>query len=323
MKTNTLYKRSFNRCLDLLAERPLGPLPLSEAALAARLGVSRTTVRAVLAGLTEAGILRSAGAGRHLTRHPGPQDHFPDPQTEGAAQIVERKFMQMVLTGDYRPGQTINSAELARQFGTSTTAVREYLTRFSQFGLMERRANSGWIFKGVTTGFATEIYEIREMFELRSARRFVSLDDTAPAWAALDTIEREHRDLLQHIDSRYSDFSRLDERLHRLIHEASHNRFIREFYDVISIIFHYHYQWDKTDEKERNIVAIGEHLDYIAALRSRDLRLIDAKCRAHLRSARATMLRSIVTGPLQGEERKPGNGTAPVPPELNPRKAAG
>ena len=92
---------------------------------------------------------------------------------------------------------------------------------------------------------------------------------------------------------------------------------------MISIIFHYHYQWDKTDEKERNIVAIGEHLDYIAALRSRDLRLINAKCRAHLRSARATMLRSIVTGPLQGEERKPGNGTAPVPPELNPRKAAG
>ena len=323
MKTNTLYKRSFNRCLDLLAERPLGPLSFSEAVLAARLGVSRTTVRAILTGLTEAGILRSDGTGRHLARHPGPQDHFPDPQTEGASQIVERKFMQMVLTGDYRPGQTINSAELARQFGTSTTAVREYLTRFSQFGLMERRANSGWIFKGVTTGFATEIYEIREMFELRSARRFVSLDDTAPAWAALDAIEREHRDLLRHIDRRYSDFSRLDERLHRLIHEASHNRFIREFYDVISIIFHYHYQWDKTDEKERNIVAIGEHLDYIAALRSRDLRLIDAKCRAHLRSARATMLRSIVTGPLQGEERKPGNGTAPVPPELNPRKAAG
>lgn len=321
MKTNTLYKRSFNRCLDLLAEQPLGPLPFSEAGLAAQLGVSRTTVRAILAGLREAGILRGHGE-RCLARHPDPRDHFPDPQTEGASQIVERKFMQMVLTGDHRPGQTINSAELARQFGTSTTAVREYLTRFSQFGLLERRANSGWIFKGVTTGFATEIYEIREMFELRSARRFVGLDDTAPAWAALDAIEREHRDLLRHIDSRYSDFSRLDERLHRLIHEASHNRFIREFYDVISIIFHYHYQWDKTDEKERNIVAIGEHLDYIAALRSRDLRLIDAKCRAHLRSARATMLRSIVTGPLQGEERKP-SGTAPAMPQMSSRKAAG
>jgi DNA-binding GntR family transcriptional regulator len=298
MKTNTVYKKSFNRCLALLREHPLGPLPFSEAGLAARLDVSRTTVRAILAGLTEAGILRGQGAGRLLARHPGAEDQFPDPQTEGASQIVERRFMQMVLTGDYRPGQTINSAELARQFGTSTTAVREYLTRFSQFGLLERRANSGWIFKGVTTGFATEIYEIREMFELRSARRFVSLDDDAPAWAALDAIEQEHRDLLRHIDSRHSDFSRLDERLHRLIHEASHNRFIREFYDVISIIFHYHYQWDKTDEKERNIVAIGEHLDYIAALRSRDLRLIDAKCRAHLRSARATMLRSIVAGPL-------------------------
>ena len=29
---------------------------------------------------------------------------------------------------------------------------------------------------------------------------------------------------------------------HRLINDASRNRFIEDFYDVISLIFHYHYQ---------------------------------------------------------------------------------
>nr|WP_305123437.1 GntR family transcriptional regulator [Roseomonas sp. GC11] len=283
-----------------MASRPLGEWPCSEAELAEQLEVSRTTVRAVLAGLGEAGILEARAARRLVLRHPQAQDFFPDPQTESVGQVVERKFMQMVLQGDYRPGQMVSTSELARQFGASTTAVREYLTRFSQVGLLERRENSGWIFKGVTTEFAVEIYEIREMFELRSARRFVSLGDDAVAWKKLDEIEGEHHDLLRDIEHRYQDFSQLDERLHRLIHDASCNRFIRDFYDVISIIFHYHYQWDKSDEKERNHIAIVEHLEYIAALRTRDLRLIDAKCKAHLRTARTTLLRSIASGPLSG-----------------------
>jgi DNA-binding GntR family transcriptional regulator len=299
MKANTIYKRAYNRCLTLLAERPEGEWACSEAELAQVLDVSRTTVRAVLASLAERGILATDGLRRCLRRHPQEADYFPEPQTETVAELVERRFMDWVLNGDCRPGQTVNASELARQFGTSTTAIREYLTHFIHFGLLERHRNSGWIFKGVTPEFAAEIYEIREMFELRSARRFVELSDRSPAWAQLDEIERQHHILLAQIDSRFRDFSRLDEQLHRLIHDASCNRFMQEFYDVISIIFHYHYQWNKADEKERNIAAIHEHLAYIAALRSRDLRLIDAKCRAHLKTARATMLRSITDGPLR------------------------
>jgi DNA-binding GntR family transcriptional regulator len=298
MKANTVYKRAYNRCLGILANRELGDWPCSEAELSVVLEVSRTTVRAVLASLISAGILAPQGLRRCLRRHPREPDYFPDIQTETVAELVERKFMQWVLQGDCRPGQTVNSSELARQFGTSTTAIREYLTHFHHFGLLERHPNSGWVFKGVTPDFAVEIYEIREMFELRSARRFVELSDSSPAWAQLDEIEAQHRRLLAEIDERYSDFSRLDERLHRLVHNASRNRFIRDFHDVISMIFHYHYQWNKADEKERNIVAIHEHLAYIDALRSRDLRAIDMKCRAHLKTARATLLSSIGDGPM-------------------------
>lgn len=297
MKANTVYKRAHNRSLSLVLDRPLGSALPSEAELAQALDVSRTTVRAVLSGLEEAGILCAGATRRCIARHPVPADYFPDMQTESAADLVERKFMQWILEGDCRPGQSINASELARQFGTSTTAIREYLSHFRHFGLLERRPNSSWVFKGVTPDFAAEIYEIREVFELRSARRFIEIPPQAAPWRELEAIEQEHLALLAEIDTRYSDFSRLDERLHRLIHDASHNRFITGFYDVISLIFHYHYQWDKSDERERNSAAIHEHLAYIAALRSRDPRAIDAKCRAHLRTARTTLLRSIQLGP--------------------------
>ncbi|TIX35648.1 MAG: GntR family transcriptional regulator, partial [Mesorhizobium sp.] len=148
---------------------------------------------------------------------------------------------------------------------------REFLIRFSRFGLIEKRRNSHWVLKGFTRAFALELTEIREMFELRSAAAFAALPEDSPVWADLDRLEDEHQRLAREIAVRFSEFSELDERFHRLIHRASHNRFIVDFYDVIAMIFHYHYQWNKAQERERNEVAVQEHLAYIAALKSRDL----------------------------------------------------
>jgi DNA-binding GntR family transcriptional regulator len=293
MKSNSVFKRAHNRFLSKLANEEPGTQIRSEVELARDLEVSRTTVRAVLSSFTSTGIIYPDGALRRLARQPMASDYFPETQTESVGDAVERRFMEWILQGDLRPGKLINCAELARQFSTSTTAIREHLAHFNHFGLLERRPNSAWVFKGITDDFAMEIYEIRELFELRSAHRFAELAPDAAAWAELDSIEREHHRLLANIDERYKEFSRLDERLHRLVHDASNNRFVVNFYDVISMIFHYHYQWNKADEKERNYVALHEHLDYIAALRSRNLHEIDAKCRTHLQTARKTLLQSI------------------------------
>ena len=73
---------------------------------------------------------------------------------------------------------------------------------------------------------------------------------------------------------------------------AAPNRFIDSFYDIITVIFHYHYQWNKHDERQRNEVAIREHLTYIEALFSRNISMVELACRAHLSSARDTLLRS-------------------------------
>ena len=70
------------------------------------------------------------------------------------------------------------------------------------------------------------------------------------------------------------------------------NRFIDDFYDIITMIFHYHYQWNKRDERQRNEVAIREHLVYIEALFGRNVSMVELACRAHLASAKETLLRA-------------------------------
>ena len=131
------------------------------------------------------------------------------------------------------------------------------------------------------------------MFELRSALRFISLADQEPAWGELARIRNDHLALLEEAETRFTDFSALDERFHRCVNDASRNRFIVGFYDVISMIFHYHYQWNKRDERQRNIVAMHEHLTYIDALQRRDASVVTQSCNAHMATARLTLLASI------------------------------
>lgn len=291
MKTDTVFKKGFNDALTLVAGlREDERLP-SETVLARQLGVSRTTVRKVLASLEAAGLV-TGGAERRILAPSGTVRPFPHAETIPMADQVEERFMEWLLRDNARPGMAINELDLARKFGIATTGIREFLNRFQRFGLIEKRPNAGWVFKGFTPGFAVELFDIRELFELRSARALAALPETSPLWRQLEALRREHLVLLGDIDARYHDFSDLDSRFHRLISSAAPNRFIDSFYDIITAIFHYHYQWNKQDERQRNEVAIREHLTYIDALVSRNPALVELACRAHLASARQTLLRS-------------------------------
>lgn len=292
MKTDTVFKRAFNDALHVVAELNDGdPIP-PETALAARLGVSRTTVRKVLAELDEQGLISGAGRTRSARLSGRALSPFPEAETVPAAVQVEKQFMEWMLRGDAKPGSVINELELARQFGVATTVIREFLHGFHRFGLIERRPSGGWVLQGFTAAFALELFEIREMFELRSAKVFASMPEASPLWQDLEGLREEHIALLGDIDARFHDFSSLDSRFHRLVITASPNRFIDGFYEIITLIFHYHYQWNKQDERERNEVAIREHLAYIDALFSRSEAQIVDTCRLHLASAKQTLIRS-------------------------------
>lgn len=292
MKTDTLFKRAFNDALLLLHRlHDEDPLP-SETVLARQLGVSRTTVRKVIEALLAQGMIRGAGRLRFALPSGGQALPFPEAETVPTSVQIEKQFMEWMLRGDAKAGSLINELELARQFGVATTVIREFLNGFQRFGLIERRPSGGWVLQGFAGSFALELFEIREMFELRSAKAFAGLPDDSPLWDELHRLRAEHVALLAEIDDRFHDFSNLDSRFHRLVNTAFPNRFIDGFSDIITLVFHYHYQWNKKDERERNEVAIREHLNYIDALLSRSRNAIVTACRTHLASAKQTLIRS-------------------------------
>jgi DNA-binding GntR family transcriptional regulator len=290
VKQNNVFKEAFNRYVKTL--RKDDELP-AEPEIAQTLGISRSTARAILVRLSEENIILWQKQKKVVLRDITDGDLFPMEETHSLHRIIEKSFMQLILSDTAQPGMQINELELARTIGVGTTSVREFLIRFSRYGLIEKRPNSHWVLKGFTTDFALELANVRDMFELHSAAEFAALPDDNPLWNELDAMEAEHRDVLDNIDAKFGAFSPLDERFHLMIHRASSNRFILDFYDVIAMVFHYHYQWNRESAKQRNRNALEEHLAYISALKSRDPAKAVAACKAHLSTARQTLITSM------------------------------
>lgn len=294
MRTDAVFKRAYNQCLELCASMTPGARLGSELTLAQKLDVSRTTVRKIADALLSSGVARVDDDGvKVIARHPRSEEFFPDDETEDAHKIVEKGFMNLVLHEEIRPGQHISTIALARRLGVSTSIVREYLSGFGQFGLIEKRSNGSWVFLGFDQQFAEELSDVRELFELRSAEAFCDLPLGSAVWTKLTQLEQAHEDALADIENHYKDFPHLDQQFHEVVNSVKHNRFVSNFDAIRSFIFHYHYQWSKHDDKERNTTAIIEHLDYIKALRTRDRAMIRAASLKHIRTARKNLLRSI------------------------------
>ncbi|MEX6505929.1 GntR family transcriptional regulator [Jiella sp. M17.18] len=292
-RTNERFKAAYNALLQRLEAWPEGAALPSEAAIAEWLSVSRTVARSALKELDEAGIVRWRGRDKQVLRRPLPADRFAPTDLRTGSERLERAFLEWILRRDVVPDTRLNVRDLSRRFSVNPAAVTEFLTRFSRFGLVRREGRDGWVLAGFTPQYAMELSDFRRMIELDAARRFAGLPEDHPVWAELTAMEAEHHRVLGAIETAFHDFSALDDRFHTAVVAITGNRFALEFQNLISFVFHYHYQWNKRSERERNEAAIGEHLVYIAALRSRDPARIAAAADAHLSTARQTLLASI------------------------------
>jgi len=292
-RSNSVYKEAYNRCLAHITGLGKGAQLPPEAELAEILHSSRTTVRAVLEHLSTSGIIDWDGRRKLILRRPLKGDYFPDEETKSASERIETQFMEYILGGDLKPGAILRESELAREFGVSSSAIREYLIRFSRFGLIRKEPNRHWVLHGFTRDFASDLFDVREMYEMRAFDSFVAGMDSARR-TDLAGLLSVHQSVADNIDADYLKFPRLDERFHRMLIDDLNNRFVDDFYELISLIFHFHYRWKKDHEKQRNLDASREHMAVIRALLDGDAGAAREAFRVHLQSARRTLMDSVI-----------------------------
>lgn len=292
-RTDERFRNAYNKLLDLCNHMELGEQLPPEIALAGEMEVSRTIVRSALQKLDEEKIIHWDGRSKLLVRRPLARHRLASTDLPLSTEELERRFLDWILKFDVPAGTSLNVAQLSRQFGVPAHSLQEFLSGLSKFGLVERRQRGGWTLLGFTAEFAVELSDFRLLLELNAVRQLLDLPEDDEIWKKLAELKRDHEALGRDIQRRYHDFSLLDEKFHATINSVVKNRFVVEAQKVISLIFHYHYMWDKTDERERNAAALQEHLEWINAMLDKDWERSEKAAIKHLRRSKETLLSSL------------------------------
>lgn len=297
-RTDVRYREAFNKLLDICASLKVNSQLPPEIALAEQADVSRTVVRNALQRLHDENIIQWEGRAKTLIRKPLVKDRLKVPEQSTSLDELQSSFLNWVVRFDVPPGTSLNVTQLSKQFSVAPHTLQEFLASLVRFGLVERRERGGWMLLGFTADYAIELSEFRSILEVNAMRVLIGLPKDNPVWDKLRILREQHITLLERINTHYHDFSSLDEQFHMTINGVVKNRFIVDFQKIISLIFHYHYQWNKSNERERNEAAIKEHINWIDALESGKLKAAEKAANIHLNSSKETLLASLETHKL-------------------------
>ena len=292
-RTDTRFRAAYNQTIAGLKDLGPGSLLPSELKLAEDLKVSRTVVRSVLQRLAASGIVRLDGRTKPLLRATTSADFLPELEEYISLAELEGRFLDWVLRFDVPAETPLNVAQLAKQFSVPPHLLQEFLASLGHFGLVERRQRGGWRLLGFTIDYAMELSDFRTLLEVNAVRAACALPEDHLFWSVLNELDDQHMNLLGRIDTDFRDFSKLDEKFHVTLNSVVKNRFVTHFQRVISMIFHYHYQWDKSSQRDRNRAAIGEHREIITAILARDADQAQAAMQAHLATSKKTLISSF------------------------------
>lgn len=115
-----------------------------------------------------------------------------------------------IVTGEFRPGDRILQADLAKRLEVSVTPIREALHRLEEEGLVESAPHRGTVVAGLDLDRAEQIYAMRMAVEPLHIRRTFG--------RATEADLREAREIVDAIDTTDDllTFNQLDERFHAL-----------------------------------------------------------------------------------------------------------
>ncbi len=225
------------------------------------------------------------------------------------AERVYTALRERLLRGDLPIGRRLVEQQLAAEFSTSRTPVREALRRLEGDGHIIREPGGGVSPSPPSVKSMRELYEVRVAIEELVARRAATSGDRGlieaidQEWRGLQAAGENNRSL-----PRGPDFVHADEAFHRALAHASGNdvaeTMLGDLNDRIRILRIH----DFTSE-DRIASTITEHLEILGSILARDPDASAAFMRAHVQRS-ALVVRERVGEALARMFELPAGGGA-------------
>lgn len=197
------------------------------------------------------------------------------------------QILLSIFTGEYQAGTRLKVQHLAKQYGVSSTPVREAIVELTGIGVVELIPNRGAVVAPFGIPEIREIYHVRRILEVEAVR--CACD--CPNLEEIELLLSDTRDLQQaDRDSKWGvRCSDLDKRTHIAIANAAGNKRLKaelDRYDrlmhIIRVLVN---DWDPFLDQIHN-----EHIEVLVAILKRDK---DAAGEAMARHLTATCERAI------------------------------
>jgi len=196
-------------------------------------------------------------------------------------------FKQQLLDSNLRPGEFVSQRKLCALLGLPLGAIREVIPRLEAEGLIKTVPQRGLQIANVDLKLVKNAFQLRLILEREGAQRYgetvtdAELDALAAKYRSI--VDRSKRDVTREL---LDEAQAADWGLHDRMIDSLGNEIISQLYRVnmlrIKLI-----RLDRVVlTPEALLPAMNEHLELVAALRTRRPREIAAAIERHLTSAR-------------------------------------
>lgn len=227
------------------------------------------------------------------------------PKIRNSQAKVYRHLRERIINLALRPGERLNTSEIAVNLAVSRTPVREALGRLEQDGLVTRESGWGYVVKTLTIKEVRDVYKVREALEVEAVREAVECVDEK----TLNELEGLLRKAREHWENgRVIEFRSCTRLFYLTIVRVTENDALQSMIAAIddrvrvlgAMLFNVY--------EERATESLIENSAVLDALKRRDLREAETAVRAHVSRARESLLHYMRHGDLKQQSETAANG---------------
>lgn len=231
------------------------------------------------------------------------------------------KIVQAITAGEFKPGEKLSEAHLARQLGISRGPLREALGRL-EGRLVERTPRIGVRVIALTRGDLEQLLNVREALEGMACRLAASRMTDRELKQLADLLAQHGKD--PNVLNARGYFQRTaDDDFHLQIVRCARNERLEE---LLMEGLYYQlrlYRYRSSARPGRARQAYDEHVAIVEALTSRDPDRAEAAMRRHIRHAYASLSDAFQEDAAAQEAERPAAETVSLTPRGPVRRRRG
>lgn len=149
---------------------------------------------------------------------------IPTQVDETTKSLIYKRLRRSVIMGTRGSGERLNVEEIADEYSTSVTPVRDALQMLSHEGLVDIKPRSGYFVKSITLKQLRDLLDVRRVLELTAIER-AALRATEEQ---IEEMSRVHAGYTGDDEESYDRYTDENRRFHYLLAKASGNQELAE-----------------------------------------------------------------------------------------------